>query len=60
MAQKDLTPDRLARMLQKADRPTLLAAAVAARKMQKPGATERIVAACESLAAWGQNKAKKS
>ena len=60
VAQKDLTPDRLARMLQKADRPTLLAAAVAARKMQKPGATERIVAACESLAAWGQNKAKKS
>ena len=56
VAQKDLTPDRLARMLQKADRPTLLAAAVAARKMQKPGATERIVAACEALAAWGKNK----
>jgi UDP-N-acetylglucosamine--N-acetylmuramyl-(pentapeptide) pyrophosphoryl-undecaprenol N-acetylglucosamine transferase len=56
VAQKDLTPDRLARMLKKADRPTLLAAAVAACKMQKPGATERIVAACEALAAWGKNK----
>ncbi len=56
VAQKDLTPDRLARMLQKADRPTLLTAAVAARKMQKPGATERIVAACEALAAWGEKK----
>jgi UDP-N-acetylglucosamine--N-acetylmuramyl-(pentapeptide) pyrophosphoryl-undecaprenol N-acetylglucosamine transferase len=49
--QQDLTPDRLARMLQKADRPTLMAAAIAARKMAKLGATERIVAACDSLTA---------
>lgn len=46
--QDDLTPDRLARMLTKADRPTLMAAAVAAKKMAKTGATERIVAACEA------------
>jgi UDP-N-acetylglucosamine--N-acetylmuramyl-(pentapeptide) pyrophosphoryl-undecaprenol N-acetylglucosamine transferase len=49
--QSDLTPERLARMLQKADRPTLLAAAQAARKMQKVGATDRMVAACEAMAA---------
>jgi UDP-N-acetylglucosamine--N-acetylmuramyl-(pentapeptide) pyrophosphoryl-undecaprenol N-acetylglucosamine transferase len=48
--QQDLTPDRLARMLQKADRPTLMAAAVAARSMAKFGATEHMVAACEKLA----------
>jgi UDP-N-acetylglucosamine--N-acetylmuramyl-(pentapeptide) pyrophosphoryl-undecaprenol N-acetylglucosamine transferase len=47
--QEKLTPDRLARMLEKADRPTLMAAAVAARKLAKPGATERIVDACERL-----------
>ncbi len=51
MQQKDLTAERLARMLEKADRPTLLASAVAARKMEKTGATQRIVAACEALSA---------
>ncbi len=56
VSQPDLTPDRLARMLQKADRPTLMAAAIAARKMEKTGATQSIVAACEALAP----KAKKS
>jgi UDP-N-acetylglucosamine--N-acetylmuramyl-(pentapeptide) pyrophosphoryl-undecaprenol N-acetylglucosamine transferase len=54
--QQDLTPERLARMLQKADRPTLMAAAIAAKKMGKLGATERIVAACDSLTAK-RNKA---
>lgn len=53
--QQDLTPDRLARMLQKADRPTLMAAAVAARNLAKFGATEHIVAACEKLAAKYQH-----
>jgi UDP-N-acetylglucosamine--N-acetylmuramyl-(pentapeptide) pyrophosphoryl-undecaprenol N-acetylglucosamine transferase len=48
--QNKLTPDRLARMLEKADRPTLMAAAIAARKMEKTGATQRMVAACEGLA----------
>ncbi len=47
--QDKLTPDRLARMLEKADRPTLMAAAIAAHKMAKTGATQRIVAACEGL-----------
>jgi UDP-N-acetylglucosamine--N-acetylmuramyl-(pentapeptide) pyrophosphoryl-undecaprenol N-acetylglucosamine transferase len=56
VTQQDLTADRLARMLTKADRPTLMAAAIAARKMAKPGATERIVAACEKLTAK-RNKA---
>ncbi len=50
VSQADLTPERLARMLTKADRPTLQAAANAAKKMAKTGATERIVAACESWA----------
>lgn len=48
--QADLTPDRLARMLMQADRSTLLAAAIAAKRMAKLGATEHIVAACESWA----------
>ena len=51
MQQKDLTAERLARMFEEADRPTLLASAVAARKMEKSGATQRIVAACEALSA---------
>ena len=51
VTQQDLTADRLARMLQKADRPTLMATAIAARKMAKFGATERIVAACVALTA---------
>lgn len=52
--QPDLTADRLARMLTKADRPTLMAAAVAARKMAKLEATERIVESCQAIA----NKSK--
>lgn len=58
--QQDLTPDRLARMLARADRPTLMAAAIAARKKAKTGATERIVAACESrLSRTGQSSDSK-
>ena len=49
--QKDLTAERLARLFEKADRTTLLASAVAARKMEKTGATQHIVAACEALSA---------
>lgn len=48
--QVDLTPERLARMLARADRPTLMAAAIAAKKMAKTGATEHIVKGCESWA----------
>ncbi len=47
--QQDLTPERLARMLQKADRPTLMKTAIGARAMAKFGATEHLVAACERL-----------
>ena len=47
--QQDLTPERLARMLQKADRPTLMKTAMGARAMAKFGATEHLVAACERL-----------
>lgn len=47
--QQKLTPDRLARMLQKADRATLSVAAAAARGMAKFGATERIVSAFAEL-----------
>lgn len=54
--QQDLTPERLARMLQKADRPTLMKTAINARAMAKFGATERLVAACEGI--WAKrNKA---
>ena len=49
--QKDLTAEKLARMFEAVDRPTLIAAAVAARKMEKLGATQRIVTACEALSA---------
>ncbi len=48
--QQDLTVDRLARMLQKADRSTLMTSAVAARKMAKFGAVERMLASCDSIA----------
>ncbi len=47
--QQKLTPVRLARMLQEADRRTLSAAAARARSMAKFGATERIVCAFAEL-----------
>ena len=47
--QPDLTADRLARMLTKADRPTLLQAAIAARKMAKLDASERIADSCQTI-----------
>ena len=49
--QQDLTPERLARMLQKADRITLMKTAINARAMAKLGATEHLVAACASICA---------
>lgn len=48
--QQDLTVDRLARMLLKADRSALMISAVAARKMAKFGAVERVRASCDSIA----------
>ena len=51
MPQNELTAEKLAILLKKTDRAMLLANAAAARKMEKPGATQRIVAACEAVLA---------
>jgi UDP-N-acetylglucosamine--N-acetylmuramyl-(pentapeptide) pyrophosphoryl-undecaprenol N-acetylglucosamine transferase len=48
--QNELTPDKLATVLITMTRAQLLAHAVAARKLAKTQATERMVAACEDLA----------
>jgi len=48
--QSELTPARLAEMLRTTTRDALLARAQAAKRMQKTGATETVVAACEELA----------
>ena len=48
--QRDLTPEKLAEMLQKTERTALLDRALQAKKMQKKEATNRVVAACEELA----------
>ncbi|MDB5892619.1 MAG: undecaprenyldiphospho-muramoylpentapeptide beta-N-acetylglucosaminyltransferase [Rhodoferax sp.] len=47
--QKELTPVVLAALLNKMERATLLQCALKAKKMQKIGATEAVVAACEEL-----------
>jgi UDP-N-acetylglucosamine--N-acetylmuramyl-(pentapeptide) pyrophosphoryl-undecaprenol N-acetylglucosamine transferase len=48
--QRDLTPDRLAEMLQKTERHVLMQHGIQAKTMQKTDATARVVAACEELA----------
>ena len=48
--QRDLTPGKLAEMLQKTERLALVQRALQAKKMQKNDATARVVAACEELA----------
>ena len=48
--QSDLTPARLAQMLQKTERSTLMERALQAKKMQKINATRDLVTACEELA----------
>ena len=48
--QRDLTPEKLAIMLQKTERIALVQCALQAKKMQKNDATARLVAACEELA----------
>jgi UDP-N-acetylglucosamine--N-acetylmuramyl-(pentapeptide) pyrophosphoryl-undecaprenol N-acetylglucosamine transferase len=50
MPQATLTPQALAQMLSRLTRAELLQCAVQARKMQKLGATQAIVQACEKLA----------
>jgi UDP-N-acetylglucosamine--N-acetylmuramyl-(pentapeptide) pyrophosphoryl-undecaprenol N-acetylglucosamine transferase len=47
--QSVLTPQLLSEMLQKTERSTLLLRGLAAQKMQKIGATDAVVAACEEL-----------
>lgn len=47
--QRDLTPEFLANMLQKTERPALLQRALQAKTMQKTHATADVVAACEEL-----------
>ena len=47
--QSDFTPAWLADMLQKTERSTLLQCGLQAKNMQKTGATEAMVAACEEL-----------
>lgn len=51
MPQRDLSPEKLAEMLQTIDRPALLQCAQQAKSLQKLEATERMVAACEELVA---------
>jgi UDP-N-acetylglucosamine--N-acetylmuramyl-(pentapeptide) pyrophosphoryl-undecaprenol N-acetylglucosamine transferase len=50
LPQQDMTPERLARLLQKADRGMLLQWAHQARQLARKDATEQVVAACEELA----------
>lgn len=49
--QHDLTIQKIADLLQKIERHTLLECALSAKKMQKTEAVTRVVAACEELAA---------
>ena len=49
LPQSELTPQRLATLLQQTDRARLLAGALAARKLQMIDATEQIMVACEEL-----------
>ncbi len=51
LPQSELSPRRLADLLQKMERAALLASAVAAKKLEKVDATVKIVAACEELIA---------
>jgi len=48
--QRDLTPERLAELIRGVDRPELIRRATAAKTMQKTGATDEVVKACEELA----------
>ena len=48
--QRDLTPEKLAQLLQKTERSALVLSGLEAKKMQKTEATARMVAACEEIA----------
>jgi UDP-N-acetylglucosamine--N-acetylmuramyl-(pentapeptide) pyrophosphoryl-undecaprenol N-acetylglucosamine transferase len=49
LPQKDMTPERLAELLQKTERSTLLEWALQAKKLERTDATAQVVAACEEL-----------
>ena len=51
MPQTECTPDALAQMLQQTERSTLVSKALAAKLLQKTGATQALVKACEELVA---------
>ena len=51
LPQSDLTPEKLAEMLKKTERPALMARALQAKTLQKTGAAAAVVAACEELCA---------
>lgn len=51
MPEDRLTPEALAELLAQLDRPQLLSRALAAKKVEKSGATEAVLAACEELVA---------
>ena len=51
MVQSELTPQALAKLIQKTERATLLLVGLKAKTMQKTEAAARIVAACEDLTA---------
>nr|WP_315495493.1 undecaprenyldiphospho-muramoylpentapeptide beta-N-acetylglucosaminyltransferase [uncultured Rhodoferax sp.] len=50
LPQAEMTPEALATLLQKTERPALIQRGLEAKKMQKLNATEAVVAACEELA----------
>ena len=50
LPQADMTPEALAALLQKTERPALIQRGLEAKKMQKLNATQAVVAACEELA----------
>ncbi len=49
LPQKDMTPERLAELLQKTERPALVAQGEKAKTLAKTDATAQVVAACEEL-----------
>jgi len=51
LPQNALTPEKLADLLQKTERPALIQCGLEAKKMQKLSAADAVVAACEELAA---------
>ena len=50
LPQAEMTPEALATLLQKTERPALIQRGLEAKKMQKLNATQAVVAACEELA----------